>query len=179
MSLKLPKKGLKIAHLNICSLRNKVHEITSLLKNENLHILAISETHLDSTIGVNEIAVSGYNVFRNDRNSYGGGVAIYVQNHMPVKTRGDLLTSDIEALWIQIHLPHTKPFLLGCCYRQPSAHVQYLEEICLMLQKDSDCEREIYFLGDLNIDWLSATCSRKLSVIAKVCNLSQMLNVPI
>lgn len=56
-SLNLPKKGLKIAHLNIYGLQYKVYEVTTLLKNENLHILAISETHLDPSEDVNEIAV--------------------------------------------------------------------------------------------------------------------------
>lgn len=69
-----PKKGLKIAHLNICSLKYKVHVVTLLLKNENLHI---SETRVDPSVDINEIALSGYNVFfRNDRNRYGGGVAV-------------------------------------------------------------------------------------------------------
>jgi hypothetical protein len=43
---KLPRKGRKTAHINIYSLRNKVHEMNNLLTSDNLHILAISETQL-------------------------------------------------------------------------------------------------------------------------------------
>lgn len=46
---KQPKKGQKIAHINICSIRNNLTEITKILPSGNLHILAISEKHLDST----------------------------------------------------------------------------------------------------------------------------------
>ncbi len=45
----LPKKGLKIGRVNICSLRNKVQDIENLLTSEKIHILAIFETHLDNT----------------------------------------------------------------------------------------------------------------------------------
>ena len=41
-----PRKGLKITLL---SLSNKVHEINNLLTSDNIHVLAISETHLDNS----------------------------------------------------------------------------------------------------------------------------------
>ena len=44
VSDKLPRKGMKLAHTNICSLRNKVHEINNLLTSDKINILAISET---------------------------------------------------------------------------------------------------------------------------------------
>lgn len=56
----LPKKGLKIAHINICSIRNKIPEITEILKRDQLHILAISETHLDSTFEDSVLNIQGY-----------------------------------------------------------------------------------------------------------------------
>lgn len=59
-------------------------------------------------------------------NNFGGGVAIYIQNHIPVKQREDLMMKDIEALWVQVHLPHLKPIVIGCCYRPPNANSLYL-----------------------------------------------------
>ena len=60
---KHPRKVLKIAHVNICSLRNKV---------------------LDNTFDT-VAAIQGYNIYRKYRNSNGGGVAVYIQNHIRVK----------------------------------------------------------------------------------------------
>ena len=75
-TVNLPKNGLLIAHLNICSLRNKIHEICCVVQSNNIHVLAISETHSDSSFEDAEISIHGYNLFRRDRNRYGGGVAV-------------------------------------------------------------------------------------------------------
>ncbi len=104
---------------------------------------------------------------------------MYVQNHIPVKIRRDLMLQDIEALWLQIHLPQAKPILIGCCYRPPSADMIYLDRICKMLDKASDENRELYFVGDLNIDWF-ATCplKKRLLAVASTCNLTQTITLP-
>lgn len=41
------------------------------------HILALSETWLDSSVGDSEVHISGYTLFRFDHNRNGGGVAVY------------------------------------------------------------------------------------------------------
>lgn len=69
-TINLHKKGLMLAHLNVCSLRNKVYELCSLAESNNIHILAISESHLDSSFDDSEVAINGYNLFRRDRDKY-------------------------------------------------------------------------------------------------------------
>ena len=110
-----------------------------------------------------------------------GGVAVYVQSHIPVKLREDLMSSVIEVLWLQVHFALLNHFLLGCCYRPPGANSQYLNNMCEML--DSVCDvnsREVYFLGDLNIDWFSSSCplKRKLLTLTSACNLVQVIHLP-
>lgn len=124
---KLPKKGLRIAHLNICSIRKKLTEVGDILLSNALHILTLSETHLDDTFEDSSLMISGYDVYRKDRNAKGGGVACYIQSHIPVSIRSDLMSLDMEVLWLQIHLSHIKPILLGCCYRPPNANSSYLD----------------------------------------------------
>ncbi len=84
-----------------------------------IHLLAISETHLDDTFNDAALGIEGYSIYKRDRNAYGGGVTVYIQNHIPTKMGYDLMPADIEALWLQINLPHLKPQLAGCCYRLP------------------------------------------------------------
>ena len=91
-TFKLSGKGLLIAHVNICSLRNKVPDLCMIMKTNGIHIMAISEIHLDSSFEDVELAVDGYTLFRKDRTRYGGGVAVYVQNHIPVKIRNEFAT---------------------------------------------------------------------------------------
>lgn len=135
MSLNLQGKGLRIAHLNICSLRNKIDDLSVLLQDSNIDILAISETHLYASVMNSQINILGYNIFRLDRDHRGGGVAFYIQNNIPVKTIDDLIHSPVESIWLQVHLSNVKPLLVGCCYRSPSSNVQYVDNICDMLQK--------------------------------------------
>lgn len=180
MVLNLPKKGLRIAHINVNSLRNKVQEISTLINGENINVLAVSETHLDESITDMGVGISGYNIFRNDRNIFGGGVAIYIQSHIPAKVRSDLMSPGIEALWLEVHLAHCKQFLVGCVYRPPSSNVQYIEQLCSVLIKVTDMAKETFVLGDFNIDWLSESCPlrKKLNSTALICNLTQMVNKP-
>lgn len=107
------------------SLRNKFIYITIILSEENTHILAISETHLDPTFEDSVLSIREYSIYRWDKNAHGGGVAIYI--HISVKIRMDLRSNEIEALWLQVHIPHLKPILVGCCYRLPNANSGYLD----------------------------------------------------
>ena len=75
--------------------------------------------------------------------------------------REDLVSRVIEVLWLQFYLAHLNPFLLGYCYRPPSANSQYLNNMCEMLDIVCDVNREVYFLGDLNIDRFSSSCLLK------------------
>jgi hypothetical protein len=72
---KQPRKGQNIAHINICSLRNKVHKIDTLLTSENINILSISETHLDNPFDDPVKAIHGYSIYRKDMNANGESVA--------------------------------------------------------------------------------------------------------
>ena len=73
-------------------------------------------------------------------------MAVYTQSLIPIMPREDILSSVIEVLWLQVHLAHLKPFLLGCCYRPPSANSQYLNNMCDILDSVCDVNREVYFL---------------------------------
>jgi hypothetical protein len=67
------------------------------------------------------------------------------------------MLNTVEVIWLQVHLPHLNPILVGSCYRPPGAKSQYLDNMCEMLDNVCDINREVYFLGDLNIDWLSSS----------------------
>ena len=159
-----------MAHIKICSLRNKVHEVNNLLVTDGIHNLTVSETHLDNTFDDTVVAIHGCNIYRKDRNANEGGVAVYIQNH--VKLRDDIMLNIVKLIWLQVHLPHLKPIIVGSCYRPPSANSQYLDNMCEMLFNVCDINREVYFLGDLNIDWLSSSCplKEKCQTVTSACN---------
>lgn len=169
-----------MGHLNICSLRNKVDEVFNILSGYNLHVLALTETHLNPDINSDVLKIEGYNIFRLDRGRKGGGVAIYCQDHIPVKIRTDLGYEGVEFLWLQVQLPHLRPMLIGCCYRPPNATAVYLDNICKIMDKVCDSNSEVFVLGDFNIDWNMNDCPMKarLHTLADACNLSQVVKKP-
>jgi hypothetical protein len=75
------------------------------------------------------VTTQGYNIYRKDRNDNGGGVAVYIQNHIPVKIRDDAMSNAVKVILLQDHMPHLKPILVRSCYRSPSANSQYLDNV--------------------------------------------------
>ena len=64
------QKGLKIAHLNICSIIiNKLDYLDILLHDDSIDVFCISETWTESNIDDSELMISGYNFCRLDRSN--------------------------------------------------------------------------------------------------------------
>lgn len=173
-------KGLVLAHLNVCSIRNKVFELNYLTTENTIHILAVSETHLDATVLDKEISIDGYNIFRRDRNKHGGGIALYIRDNFPAVLCSEFISDGLESLWVKVHLPHLKPVLIGCCYRPPGTDVQYLNDLCVLIDRVTDVNSDIFLLGDMNIDWFANQCPMKQKLVSLIaaCNLSQMISQP-
>ena len=60
------------------------------------------------------------NNFRKDRNSFWGGILVYISNSLSVSRRTDLEPANIECIWIEMSDP-TGNFLLCCTYRPPNS----------------------------------------------------------
>ena len=68
-------------YLNARSILPKLNEHNALCKANSYDVVHIVETWLDSEISDSEVNISGYRVFRHDRNHHGGGVLIYVKTY--------------------------------------------------------------------------------------------------
>ena len=81
------QKGLKIAHLNICSIINKLDYLDILLHDNNIDVFCISETWTESNIDDSELMICGYNFCRLDRSNEmtHGGVLCYVKENLSFK----------------------------------------------------------------------------------------------
>ena len=103
-----------------------------------------------------------------------------IQSQLPGKVSNDLMVDDKEALLVQVHRPHSKPILLGCCSRPPNARIEYLTGICNLIDNISDKNKELFMLGDFNIDYLSSDCHLKKKLLSKVntFNLTQVVDQP-
>ncbi len=147
-------KGFTIAHLNIRSLRGKVDHLRILLNQNNIDVLCLTETWLNDSVCDNEVFIDGYNLCRLDRifDMEHGGILCYVKDGIVFKERCDLHNDDIEALWIEITLPHTKPLLLGTVYRQPDSKADYLDKLDHIFQDYTSSTDDVIIVGDFNLD---------------------------
>ena len=75
------KYNISIAHININSIWNKIDEVKLLLNEGLFHILAISETKLDSTYNSFHLQYPHYRMLWRDRKKGGGGLLWKHQEH--------------------------------------------------------------------------------------------------
>ena len=71
-----------ITYLNINSLRNKIHDIRSMISEMSPEVLTISETKLDASFPDAQFTIEGYQNpgnLRRDRNQHGGGLITYIK----------------------------------------------------------------------------------------------------
>ena len=90
------------SHLNINSIRNKFEDLINLIT-PYVDILLVSETKLDESFPLKQFFIEGYSPpFRLDRSSHGGGLLLYIREHIPSKVLKTAFTK--EGLFIEINL---------------------------------------------------------------------------
>ena len=86
-----------------------VYHLQILLNQNNIDVLCLTETWLNRNVCDSEAIIEGYNLCRLDRiiDIEHGAILYHVKDGIVFKERSDLHNDDIEALWIEIILPHT------------------------------------------------------------------------
>ena len=177
------KRGLKIAHININRLYNKLDNVRDLLQFYLFDILAITETWLTSNVIDSEIHIDGYSFCRKDRTSptkkSGVGCSIYVRNNL-VYNEKDIASDDSECIWIEVKRQHCKSLFICCVYRPEEQDVSssFIVNLEQALTKLENSERsDICILGDFNIDYAKRKNSsrRYMENFASKVGLNQMI----
>ena len=83
LSMRLSSIFLTAIHVNAHSLLRHHDDLISLASAECSHVIAVSETWLDSSVSNSEIHLAVYNLFRFDRNRSCGGGAVYCCDYLP------------------------------------------------------------------------------------------------
>ena len=82
--------------------------------------MGLNETRLEKVISDSEIRIDGYDIYRVDRNTSGGGVAIYVNQNIPHFQRTDISNTALVIVGIEVEPKHANNFLVICWYRPPA-----------------------------------------------------------
>ena len=177
-------KGLRLFHLNIRSLRYKMDELRLFCDQHKPHVLAISETWLDDSFVDEEVSLQGYNLMRRDRDCVGGGMAVYVAEHLNynrLKDPRDLLPDiDVESIWFELSLPKTKKILIGAIYKSPDSNAStFTESLEKILSNFTTNETETILLGDFNFNYIAPNSATKnFKRLTNLYQLKQLITKP-
>lgn len=112
----------------------KLDEITSILRANNVHIAAITESWLHEGIDDSLTQIPGYVAYRLDRDDgrVGGGIIVFISNSSPCVQIPWLQSPPFEAMWFSFRA-HRMPrsfthLLLGVVYHPPSANNSCMNE---------------------------------------------------
>ena len=145
------------------------------MSGQNIDLIAFNETQLSNNITNNQVKLSNYELIRKDRNRNGGGVCIYIKNHVNFKVRHDLMHDNTEAIIIEVTKPNSKPFAVVVAYRAPDCNPGIFFEDISNAIKMIDFElKEIYILGDLNCDLHSSKTYRPTDLLNSLSELYQL-----
>ena len=168
------KKGLHFIHLNVRSLLPKLDELRILARETKLACFCITETWLDDTVSDSEIQLENYNERRRDRNRRGDGVCVYVRSDLAFNPLDELYHDELEAMWIELILPKTKPIVLGAVYRPPLQTDFYDVFEAVSVNNSLFYERECFVLGDFNTN---VTGSKRCNLVKNLNSCLDLLNL--
>lgn len=182
----LSNRGINIGHLNIqgiCGEKlSKFSELKVLLtlpENNNLHILGLSETKLKEHKTTDAFKINGFQIFRKDNDSNGGGgLLVYVKNGINARRREDLETNNISCLWLEISPARSKSFLVGNLYRPPDTRAEFNDRFEEFIDILINEDKEFILLGDFNKDFLNAETDRDWGNFTTSLGLTQLVNEP-
>ena len=96
----------------------------------------------------------------------GGGVAFYVKHNIKFRIRFDLscITPEYEIISIEIDRKKQKPTIVSCVYRPPNTDIScFVDKMNSILELLESERKELYFMGDFNIDLLNYGSHNKTS----------------
>ena len=166
-------RGFKLTALNITSIPGHIEELRIYVNSDCIDILAVNETRLDDTISSGEVTVPGYALERNDRNTDGGGVALYIRNTINYERLFDLECESLEWIGIKVIKPKAKSFIVSTWYRPPRSNVDTMKDFKLLVQRIESLGLEVNILGDLNCNVAACPLESHTKNLLEICNLYQ------
>ena len=117
-------RGLKVFQQNVNDFFSEIDALKTFQKRTKkcIHILGITESHLNSIHVDEQFIIEGYAMMRRNRASnQGGGVCAYIRDDMNWELEDDLEHKDMEGVWIKLFIKKSKSLLIGFIYRPPDS----------------------------------------------------------
>lgn len=151
-------ENLNILHFNAQSLvpresNTKFDEIRYLMDGCSLDVLGVTETWYNDFLYDSAVSISGFNLFRKDRNGRrGGGVCLYIRNNLKIGSIFDnVFDVSVESLFVEVILDDNRLVLVGVIYL-PDGQFSRCEHV---IEHFSSRYNNIILMGDFNTDIFS------------------------
>ena len=181
------RNRISIAHLNTQSIASSFAEFEAMLTRYKFDIMTLSETWLkENVLLLQHVTIPGYHIeYINRPNRRGGGVGLYIKDHLKFKVRTDINQHDttIEHLWIEVKNARNVSFLVGVFYQPSSVNADkevWVDKIDTLLSHVTTSWNEtIVIAGDTNIDISKETVvSKKYLQILEHHGMKQHIEKP-
>lgn len=141
-----------IGQLNINSIRNKFGQLKFIME-RNIDVFLVSETKLNPTFPDGQFFINGFSrPYRLDRSDRGGGVILFIREHIPSKIIELEFDPQIEGIAIEINLKKRK-WLLLCSYNPHKNMIDaHLLSISRQLDKLYNKYENVILMGDFNAE---------------------------
>jgi hypothetical protein len=170
--------NINLLYSNVRGLNTKTHEFSCNLLAQNSDIIALTETWLHPGVFDAELFDDRYTVFRRDRQSRGGGVALAVYSqHLQAAQRINTMETDGEDMWIRLTFKRVTIFVC-VVYFPPNSNGESFSNFFekLEISRNIVNDKYILILGDFNLH--SCSYSRdELSYFLESFNLKQLNHI--
>jgi hypothetical protein len=169
---------LKLGHINVRSLFTGFSELVNIVKDNNLNIVALSETWLTKDTNSQTVSFDGYTLFRKDRQNRGGGVGMYVTSTIRCSTFDVNFINDdtFEYLLLELNLARVR-VLIASFYRPPNYNlINFCDNLESLMLNVFPAFDEVICLGDFNVDFSKSP--NLLERLFDGYNFLQLINEP-
>ena len=170
-------KNMIISHYNINSIRNKFYEMKIILELQLCDILGVAETKLDKSFPMKQFCIDNYKLYRQDRNSRGGGVMLYIKDTIPNRIIKEFSgeRNSIDYITIELTTQRGK-WNLTYIYCPPRVPDSVLSEFMFSLSEYFVSRNTLcLFFGDLNQNFMNENA---LTCVCDVHGLSNIIAEP-
>lgn len=144
-------------HFNPGSLKSHIDEIRSLIKDVNIHVIAVSETWFTPKLNSILVNISGYTLVRHDRlMKRGGGVALYVKAGIKFRILSKSRSNAIsEYLVIELNDRVGTKVAFAVVYNPPANFK--IDPLKKVLDELTSKYHHVITVGDFNINLLGTS----------------------
>ena len=121
-------RSLKSQHKQGNEISNNIARFQDLVYSEDNDIICVTKTWLNSNISISEILNEGYEIFRKDRESRGGGVLVAIKEESFKNIRKIKAVCNLEIVIIDILTDSNTHLIVCSCYRPPHSNEAWLTE---------------------------------------------------